>query len=174
MEGKNIVLVGFMGCGKTTIGKKLAVIFGYEFIDMDVEIERKNGMKISEIFKKYGEGAFREMETDLCRELSGRSGCVIATGGGVIKNEENMRLLRENGRVLYIKASPEHIYRNVKNDRSRPLLDGGDKLEKIKTLMEERRPMYEGRSDLTVEITGMRAQRAAAVIKEALEREDME
>lgn len=173
MEGKNVVLVGFMGCGKTTIGKKLAKACGYEFIDMDVEIERRENMKITEIFEKFGEAAFRSMETELCKQLSQREGCVIATGGGVIKNEENMRLLKINGSVLYIKASPEHIYKNVKNDSSRPLLKGGDRLERIKTLMEERRPMYEGRSDITVDITGMGAQRAAALIKETLEGENI-
>lgn len=173
MEGKNIILVGFMGCGKTTIGKKLAKMFGYEFIDMDIEIEEKNGMKISDIFKEYGEGEFRKMETALCGELSQKSGCVIATGGGVIKNEENMRLLKTNGSVLYIKASPEHIYKNIKNDKTRPLLDCEDKLERIKTLMEERRPMYEGRRDIAVEITGMNSHDAAGLIRETLEKENM-
>ncbi len=170
MERKNIVLVGFMGCGKTTIGKRLANMFGYKFIDMDIEIENKKGMKISEIFEHYGEAEFRKMETDLCRELSEKNGCIIATGGGVIKNEENMRLLRKNGSVLYIKASAEHIYKNVKNDTSRPLLDCEDKLQRIKTLMEERKPMYEQRSDITVDITGMRAFDAAGLIKNTLEK----
>lgn len=168
MERKNIVLVGFMGCGKTTIGKKLARVNDYMFIDMDDEIVNRAGMKITEIFEKYGEAEFRKMETELCRELSNRRGCVIATGGGVIKNETNMELLKKNGVVLYLKASPEHIYNNIKNDRSRPLLNGGNKMQKIIDMMEERRPLYEERSDLTADITEMRSNEAVGFIMDIL------
>ena len=80
------------------------------------EIVKKAEMPITEIFEKYGEAHFRSMETELCGELSERGGCVIATGGGVIKNEKNMELLKQNGTVLYIKASPEHIYKNIRNN----------------------------------------------------------
>ena len=172
-KGKNIILVGFMGCGKTSIGRRLARLCEYEFFDMDAEIEKRNGMRVSEIFREKGEAAFRQMETDLCAELSKTGGLVIATGGGVIKNAENMRLLKLSGNVLYIKASPEHIYNNLKNDRTRPLLEGWDKLKKIKALMEERRPMYESRSDIIVEVTGMRTPRAAYAIRDELERMNM-
>ena len=173
MERRNIVLVGFMGCGKTTIGKKLAKAFEYTFTDMDDEIVKKAGMPITEIFEKYGEAYFRSMETELCGEMSERGGCVIATGGGVIKNEKNMELLKQNGTVLYIKASPEHIYKNIRNDRSRPLLNTGDKMERIKTLMEERRPMYESRSDITADITGMTSREATNKIISILKEESI-
>ena len=168
MGRKNIVLVGFMGCGKTTIGKKLARANSYMFIDMDDEIVNKAGMEITEIFEKYGEAEFRRMETELCAELSTRQGCVIATGGGVIKNERNMELLKKNGVVLYIKASPEHIYNNIKNDKSRPLLNGGDKMKKIGEMMEERKPLYEQRCDLTADITGMKSNAAVEFIMDIL------
>ncbi|GFI61888.1 shikimate kinase 1 [Clostridiales bacterium] len=165
---KNVVLVGFMGCGKTSIGKKLARLMNYEFVDMDIEIEKSSNMKITEIFEICGEEKFRKMETELCMELSERKDCVIATGGGVIKNEKNIELLRQNGIVIYLKASPEDIYRNLRNDCTRPLLAGGNKLEKIKTMLAERRSLYEERSDISAEIGGMRASEAAEIIKEVL------
>ncbi|MCD8036580.1 MAG: shikimate kinase [Clostridiales bacterium] len=168
MRKENIVLVGFMGCGKTTIGKKLARANDCVFIDMDDEIEKRAGMKITDIFEKYGEAEFRKMETELCEELSVRQGCVIATGGGVIKSEKNMELLKKNGIVLYIKASPEHIYNNIRGDKSRPLLNGGNKMKKIRDMMEERRPLYEERSDVEADITGMKSSEAVGLIMDIL------
>ena len=170
---KNIVLIGFMGCGKSTIGKKLARRKDYVFLDMDDVIVERAGMRITEIFEKFGEAHFRKLESELCKELSKAEGLVIATGGGVIKNAENMRLLKENGTVLYIKASPEHIYRNVRNDRTRPLLNCEDKLARIKELMAERRPLYEGGMDITADITGMSSSKAVEYITEILEGENV-
>ncbi len=165
MDGRNIVLIGFMGSGKTTIGKKLAKMFDYEFIDMDIEIEEKKRYEDKRHIQRIRRGRIQKNGNGPLRRAVQKSGCVIATGGGVIKNEENMRLLKTNGSVLYIKASPEHIYKNIKNDKTRPLFDCEDKLERIKTLMEERRPMYEGRSDIAVEITGMNSYDAARAHK---------
>lgn len=169
MKRKNIILVGFMGCGKSTIGKRLANAKGYKFIDMDKEIEKKEGMKISDIFEKLGENEFRKMETVLCEELSYAEGCVIATGGGVIKNKRNMQLLKKNGIVLYIKASAEHIYRNLKNDNTRPLLECDNKLKRIKELLKERTPLYESRNDIAVNISGKNTSQALQLIIDALE-----
>mgnify|MGYP005805042605 FL=1 len=165
---KNIILVGFMGCGKTTIGRKLAAMTDRLFVDMDDEIVKRAGMKITRIFEKYGEERFRKMETDLCGELAEKTGLIIATGGGVIKNARNMELLGKNGTVLYIKASPEHIYRNIKNDRSRPLLNSGDKMERIRELMEERRTLYETGCDMMIDISGLNSSEAARIIYETL------
>ncbi len=173
MNKKNIVLVGFMGCGKSTIGKKLARLTEYRFIDMDKEIEAQAGMRISEIFEKYGEDCFREKEAMLCEELSESGGCIIATGGGVIKSTKNMELLKKNGTVIYIKASPEHIYHNVKYDNTRPLLAVGDKKRRISELLEERKPLYEERSDITADITGKTAAEAAEVVLNMLKGENV-
>lgn len=173
MNRKNIILVGFMGCGKTTIGKNLSRLTGYKFIDMDYEIEKRAGMKISRIFEMYGEAEFRRMETGLCGELSAAGGCIIATGGGVVKSEANIQLLKKNGRVLYIKAAPEHIYNNIKDDRTRPLLNVEDKMLRIRELMDERKPLYEQRSDITFEVTGLNSREAAKMIKGILEEENM-
>ena len=168
---ENIILIGFMGCGKTTVGKKLASMSGRKFLDMDDEIVRRAGMKITEIFEKYGEDRFRQMETELREQLSETEGLVIATGGGVIKNERNMQLLRKSGKTLYIKASAEHIYRNIKNDRTRPLLNCYDKMGRIRELLEERRPLYESESDVITDISGLSSSAAANKIYEVLTKE---
>ena len=173
MQKRNLVLIGFMGCGKTTIGKNLSKLTDYNFIDMDFEIEKRAGMKISGIFEKYGEQEFRNMESALCAELSNADGCIIATGGGVVKSDSNIEMLKRNGTVLYIKASPEQIYRNLKKDKSRPLLNVDNKMQRIIELMEERKPLYDKRSDITVEITGLNSQEAAKIIKDILERKNM-
>ena len=173
MQKRNLVLIGFMGCGKTTIGKNLSKLTGYNFIDMDYEIEKSAGMKINSIFEKYGERAFRNMESELCAELSKADGCIIATGGGVVKSDSNIEMLKRNGTVLYIKASPEQIYRNLKKDKSRPLLNVDNKMQRIIELMEERKLLYDKRSDITVEITGLNSQEAAKMIKDILEGNNM-
>ena len=106
MKQNNIILVGMMGAGKTTIGKELLnVLKDYTLIDMDSEIENREKMKISEIFEKYGEKHFRELETNLLKELSKNQNQIISTGGGVFEKEENRNILKETGTVFYLKAS---------------------------------------------------------------------
>ena len=173
MQKKNLGLIGFMGCGKNTIGKNLSKLTGYNFIDMDYEIEKRAGMKINSIFDKYGEQEFRKMESELCSELSLSDSCIIATGGGVVKSDSNIEMLKRNGIVLYIKASPEQIYRNIKKDKSRPLLNVENKMQRIIELMEERKPLYDKRGDITVEITELNSQEAAKLIKDILEGKNM-
>ncbi|MDD3570082.1 MAG: shikimate kinase [Lachnospiraceae bacterium] len=151
-ERKNIVLIGFMGCGKTTLGKKLSIKLKYSFMDTDRYIERKEGMSISQIFEEKGESYFRDLEKNTVEILSKEVGNIIATGGGIIKNEQNMHMLKETGIIVYLKATPEHIFRNIANDDTRPLLQGEDKLEKIRILMEERRELYEKYADVTVDV----------------------
>ena len=111
------------------------------------------------------------MESELCEQLSETEGLVIATGGGVIKNERNMQLLKKSGKTLYIKASAEHIYRNIKNDRTRPLLNCDDKMGRIRELLEERRPLYESESDVITDISGLSSSAAANKIYEVLTKE---
>lgn len=152
-ERKNIVLIGFMGCGKTTLGKKLSMKLKYSFIDTDRYIERKEGITVAQIFEEKGEAYFRGLEKNTVELLSKEYGNIIATGGGIIKNPENMRMLKQRGIIVYLKATPEHIFRNIGNDDTRPLLQGGDKLEKIRSLMEERRELYEKYADVTVSVS---------------------
>ena len=111
--GVNYIFIGFMGCGKTTFGKKISKRLGYKFIDTDKYIEHREKTTISNIFEKFGEAYFRGIEAEICREFASARDMVIATGGGIIKNEKNIENLKKNGVIIYLKASPEHIYSNI-------------------------------------------------------------
>ena len=140
---RTIVLMGFMGAGKSTIGKRLAAAMNCEFIDTDNYIEKEQGRKISDIFEKDGEAAFREMETDLLKRLQKRDDAfVLSLGGGMPVREENRRLLRNLGCVVYLKTSKEEIIRRVSGDVNRPLLQGGGLEEKVTALMNVREMIY--------------------------------
>ena len=140
---KNIILMGFMGAGKTTIGKKLSKALNWEFIDTDAYIEEEQRRKISDIFAEDGEMAFRDMETDLLKRLqNGENQFVLSIGGGMPVREENRALLRNLGMVVYLKTSKEEIIRRVSGDKNRPLLQGGDLEEKVTNLMNARECIY--------------------------------
>ncbi|MCL4439747.1 MAG: shikimate kinase [Firmicutes bacterium] len=140
----NLVLVGFMGTGKTTVGRKLAKMFGLKFVDTDHEIEQVTGLTVSEIFKKYGEVRFRSEEKAAVRRVTRNHSQVIATGGGVVLNPENMERLKETGIVVCLTAAPEVIYQRVIRKKNRPLLRTEDPLHTIKSLLAERKSFYEG------------------------------
>lgn len=140
---KRIVLVGFMGAGKTTIGKVLAKELSCKFIDTDEVIEKEQGRKISEIFEKDGEFAFRDMETELLKQLKeSQESFVLSVGGGMPVREENRALLREIGTVIYLNTTKEELVRRLSGDKNRPLLQGGILEEKVIVLMEAREEIY--------------------------------
>lgn len=141
-EVKNIVLIGFMGTGKTSVGLKLAQKLGMQFIDTDDVIEAENGMKISEIFAKNGEEYFRDLETDLVRRICKLCDLVIATGGGVVKRTENIDNLRSNGLLIWLDASPEVILNRTSGSNHRPLLQVPDPLDQICKMLKERERFY--------------------------------
>lgn len=143
MKQNNIILVGMMGAGKTTVGKELLkVLENYTLIDMDSEIENREKMKISEIFEKYGEKHFRELETNLLKELSKNQNQIISTGGGVFEKEENRNILKETGTVFYLKASAEKLFDRIKSQTHRPLLQQGFGVEKVKSILDTREANY--------------------------------
>ena len=141
--GKNIVLIGMPGCGKTTLGKILNKELSMEFYDMDNYIERKTDKKISELFEK-GENYFRDIESLACEELSKNKNVIISTGGGVIKIKENIDFLKENGIVIFIDRSVDDIIGDVDISK-RPLLKEGK--EKVLKLYEERYLLYKNYAD---------------------------
>ncbi len=149
---KNIILIGYMGSGKSTIGEKLAKSLGVEFLDTDVLIEAQEGMTISELFAQKGEAYFRQKETETIEGLKKESKqMVLATGGGLPIKEENQRLLKELGIVVYLKASVDTLIERLKEDTTRPLLREGDLRKKIETMLEIRNPIYEKVADVVLE-----------------------
>lgn len=151
----NWILIGYMGCGKTTVGRYLAKTLKVDFIDTDAWIERKHGCSISQIFAARGEEAFRDMETACLRELieTGSRG-VFSAGGGLPLREENRKLLRQLGRVVYLQARPETIYKRVKHDTSRPLLQTADPEKRIIEMLKERTPFYLDAAELAIQVDG--------------------
>ena len=139
---KNIVLFGFMGTGKTSVGKKLAAELGLKFVDMDHIIEEREDRAISDIFATDGEPYFRNLERALVQELAAAEGMVVGTGGGVVLNAANIADFNGNGLCVCLNASPEEILKRLENDGSRPLLAEGNKLEKINGILDARKDLY--------------------------------
>lgn len=148
---KHIFLIGMMGTGKTTIGKKLARHIQLPLVDMDHQLESRWGFSISEFFERYGERDFRKAESDLLRELITRPASVIITGGGIVIKPENRDLMTKNGWVIQLTAHPDELIRRLANDQSRPLLKG-DPSTKIKRLLKEREKLYQF-AHLTIDTT---------------------
>ncbi len=147
---KNIVLTGFMGTGKTEVGRELARVLGWRLIDVDGEIVRSRNMSINEIFGKFGEPEFRDIETETIKEISKKKNVIISTGGGAVLRQENMDILRENGVIVCLSATPETILGRTSSNDERPLLRVNNPLEKIGELLEFRRPFYE-KADIIID-----------------------
>ncbi len=140
----NIILIGFMGSGKTSVGERLAQKLSYRFCDTDRLLEQKLQDTISHIFATQGEEFFREKETDLLQELQpGLNHIVLSTGGGLPLREQNTKLLKEMGYVVYLKASKETTLKRLRGDKTRPLLQGEDPGKRIEALLNYRTPIYE-------------------------------
>lgn len=152
---KNVVLIGFMGVGKSSTGRMLANMLGFKFIDMDKAIEKKYQMTISEMFEKHGEAYFREREKEMCREAAARKSVVIATGGGTIKDPENVAILKRTGRIICLSASVDSIVERTSGKGTRPLLDAmKDRRQGIIELLAQRQPMYD-QADYTLDTTDL-------------------
>lgn len=148
----NIVLSGFMGCGKTTVGRRLAAALGMKFVDMDLYIEKKIGKTVREIFDEYGEAYFRALETETVRELSESKDYVIATGGGTLMQPQNVEEFhRGGGTIYYLDVPLAALQERLKNDRRRPLLQTPDRRAVIERLLNERKPKYLASADIVVD-----------------------
>lgn len=143
MNKSNIILTGFMGTGKTTLGRHLAKVLNYDFVDTDQQIEAQTGQSIADIFANEGEAAFRQLETRLVKNLATEHELVIATGGGLVLNPLNVILLEKSGLIVCLTAPPEEILARVSRQQHiRPLLQQADPLARIKDLLAQRAPAY--------------------------------
>ena len=151
MARKNIILCGFMGSGKSTIGNLLSKKMGMSFVDMDKYIEKQENKTVTQIFEENGEEYFREKEREASRLLGSKRGLIIAAGGGTLTFPENVEAFRENGRIVLLNVSPETVAERLKSDNTRPLLEKPDKLLAIKELFEARMPLYKSDADIVVD-----------------------
>lgn len=148
----NIALIGFMGTGKTTISQALSRITGFEEVDVDKYIVDNAGMEISDIFEKYGEQHFRDLETKALQELQDRRGQIISCGGGAVLRDENVEILKRGGVIVLLTATPETIFERVKDHIHRPILNNDMSLSHVKELMDKREPRYKSVADVKVNV----------------------
>jgi shikimate kinase len=163
---KNIILVGYMGCGKSTVGKNIARMMEYSFVDTDELIEESEGRTINDIFAKEGEESFRNMETRLLERLiyEDTKRLVVATGGGMPLRKENRELLKKLGEVVYLKTSPEVIYERLQGDTTRPLLQCDNPKKKIEDMISLREPIYKESASIVVNVDNLKQLEAAEEI----------
>ncbi|MBI1920901.1 MAG: shikimate kinase [Geobacter sp.] len=160
---KNVILTGFMGSGKSSVGRIVAKRLGYEFRDLDAVIMEEAGLSINDIFSRHGEEHFRAVESRAVERVAGSTALVVATGGGAVISTENRRLFRSSGIVINLMASMESILNRLRNDSSRPLLRGPDREEKISRLLSEREACYAD-ADIRIDTTGKKVEDVAAEI----------
>ena len=170
---KNVVLIGFMGTGKTSAGRILSNRLGYAFVDVDQKIEAEYKMSIKDMFASHGEAYFRDCEKAMVKKLAGRRHVVISTGGGTVKNPENMQELRRNGVIIALTAEVDVILERTSRRGKRPVLDQadhGDRRSAVAQLLESRRELYE-QEDYTVDTSHLSPMQVAEDIQRFLRRE---
>ena len=134
LTAESLALVGMPGCGKSTVGRHLARQLAWRFVDSDHEIEHRIGGSIRTYFERQGEAAFRDLEQQTIAALSGQAGTVLATGGGTVLREANRQALRQGGKVVYLRSTPEELFRRLRHDTQRPLLQVKDPLKRLRDL----------------------------------------
>lgn len=151
---ENIFLIGFMGAGKSTIALKLKEILNRKLVEMDARIVEEQGMSINEMFDRFGEQHFRDVESKLIIDIGAEGNTIVSCGGGVVVRKENVENMKKNGRIIYLAATPQTIYERVKDSTDRPILNGHMNIEYIEELMEKRRELYENAADIRVDVDG--------------------
>ena len=147
----NLILVGMMGSGKTTMGRTLSRHLGMTFVDSDEEVQKRTGVTIPHIFDIEGEAGFRQRESTVIRDLAIRDNMVLATGGGAVISEQNREVLQQTGIVIYLKASVHDLWQRTRHDRNRPLLQTADPRAKLTELHRQRDPLYQQVADIVIQ-----------------------
>lgn len=158
----NIVLCGMMGCGKTTVAEALFRLTGMEQVDTDAEIVKAHG-RIADIFEKFGEARFREIETQTVKQIARGDNLIIATGGGCVLSGENVRALKQNGRIIFLRTRPETLIKRVEGDTERPLLAGGA-AKRINEILPARTPKYTAAADEIIDTDELSPEEIARMI----------
>lgn len=153
-DGRNIILCGFMATGKSSVGKRLAELVHYDFLDLDTEIEAEAGMPIPEIFSSRGEPEFRALEARMVESIAGKTGYVIAAGGGTIVDPQNLARLKSCGIIITLTADIQTIVQRVGKGDDRPMLWEGDRLERIRTLLQKREQAY-AKADIILDTSSL-------------------
>lgn len=164
----NVILCGMMGCGKSTVGACLAEKMNSAHVDTDGMIVERHG-RITDIFEQYGEEYFRALETETVKELVQRDRLVISTGGGLVLKQENVELLKKNGKIVFLRAGVETLLARLQADTERPLLQNADSLrERLENLLKDRAPIYEQAADLTLDVDKKTPEELAKEIMERI------
>lgn len=169
---ENVFLIGFMGCGKSTMARILSRDTGMELVEMDESIEKNAKMTIGKIFETYGETYFRDLESKFIQDLSNKGNSIVSCGGGAVLREENVKEMKKNGVIIYLCATPQTIYERVRHSTHRPLLNGNMNVEYIAELMEKRRLLYENAADITICVDGKEKREMVEEIKSILKMSD--
>lgn len=158
----NIVLCGMMGCGKTTVAAALSGLTKMEQVDTDAEVVKNHG-RIADIFEKFGEARFRELETEAVERISARDNLIIATGGGCVLNDKNVALLKRHGKIIFLRTRPETLVSRVEGDTERPLLAGGA-AKRINEILPARTPKYTAAADEIIDTDDLTPEEIAGII----------
>lgn len=166
----NIMLIGFMGTGKTTISREMSKLMNMKEVDMDDYIVKSQKMSINDIFDKYGEEYFRNIETECLKEIQIRKGMIVSCGGGVVLKDENVKLMKDGGVIVLLTATAQTVYNRVKNSKDRPILNGHMNVEYIASLMEKRRQRYLDVADIKIATDGRTPRDICQEIIESLDK----
>jgi shikimate kinase len=168
---QNLILIGPMGSGKSTVGRRLAARLGKQFVDCDQALEAYLNVDVATIFDIEGERGFREREHQMLKRLCAMSNVVIATGGGCVARADNLSLLRENGLIIYLRTSVKHQLARLSRDKSRPLLQAPDRRQRLHEMAAQRDPLYTSIADLVVESGAQSVAQMAAHVSKLLQQQ---
>jgi shikimate kinase len=165
---RNIILIGPMGAGKTTIGRQIAKLLGFDFYDSDREIEDRTGVTIPLIFELEGEAGFREREKKIIADLTQKKNIVLATGGGAVLKKENQQTLKRSGTIVYLCAGIDDLLERTSKDKNRPLLQTADPRKKLQSILTERDPIYRELADIILQTNKMTVHTAVKELEQLL------